>query len=235
MLAALARSHKGGLGRLPETTEIYLKDANFSGYTPEFIAKEMFERGVFSFIPYLMLEMYSGEAYKKLHISSQTRLIADMGIKSSGLENMTKTVEASLSKARNIISKIMNHPEDIRGTTAEILQNIASGNAASKQEGCMCLLTAANFSCIYPDRGCCVGCGYEIYTKAILQSLIREYRRLIEKKKNSSDEESARCSKILKSAIMPAIIEIIVSIRNISPDCDIFPMLEKLKGGDLHV
>jgi hypothetical protein len=231
MLAALARSHKGGLGRLPETTEIYLKDANFSGYTPEFIAKEMFERGVFSFIPYLMLEMYSGEAYKKLHVSSQTSLIADMGIKPSGLENMTKTVEASLFKARNIISKIMNHPEDIRGTTAEILQNIASGNAASKQEGCMCLLTAANFSCIYPDRESCVGCGYEIYTKAILQSLIREYKRLIEKKKNSSDEESTRCSKILKSAIMPAIIEIIISIRNLNPDYDISPMLEKMKGG----
>jgi hypothetical protein len=41
MLAALARSHKSGFGTLPETTDIYLKDAKFSGYRPEFIAREM--------------------------------------------------------------------------------------------------------------------------------------------------------------------------------------------------
>ena len=57
MLAALARSHKGGIGSLAKTTEIYLKDANFSGYSPEFIIREMFERGVFSFIPAILLEI----------------------------------------------------------------------------------------------------------------------------------------------------------------------------------
>jgi hypothetical protein len=31
MLAALARSHKGSVGNLAKTTEIYLKDAQFSG------------------------------------------------------------------------------------------------------------------------------------------------------------------------------------------------------------
>ena len=54
MLASLARSHKSGIGNLSEITEIYLKDAKFTGYTPEFIIREMFERGVFSFIPCIM-------------------------------------------------------------------------------------------------------------------------------------------------------------------------------------
>ena len=58
MLAALARSHKGGIGSLPEITDIYLKDASFSGYRPEFILREMFERGIFGFIPAIMLERY---------------------------------------------------------------------------------------------------------------------------------------------------------------------------------
>ncbi len=38
MVAALARSHKGGLATLPDITDIYLRDAAFSGYKPEFIA-----------------------------------------------------------------------------------------------------------------------------------------------------------------------------------------------------
>lgn len=56
MLAALARSHKGGIGTLPEITDLYLKDAAFSGYSPEFILMEMFERGILGFIPAMMLE-----------------------------------------------------------------------------------------------------------------------------------------------------------------------------------
>ena len=82
MLAAIARSHKGGFGALPKTTEVYLKDARFSGYKPEFIAKEMFERGVFSFIPALMMEMYAEDNYTNLPISVQTKLISEIGIKS---------------------------------------------------------------------------------------------------------------------------------------------------------
>lgn len=44
MMAALARSHKGGIGTLPNTTDIYLKDAAFSGYSPEFIAGNRYLR-----------------------------------------------------------------------------------------------------------------------------------------------------------------------------------------------
>lgn len=61
MMAALARSHKGGIGTLPEITDVYLKDANFTGYSPEFILREMFERGIFGFIPAILLEMYQGK------------------------------------------------------------------------------------------------------------------------------------------------------------------------------
>lgn len=46
-LAALARSHKGSYGKLAETTFQYLKDAKFNHLTPEFVAFELLERGVF--------------------------------------------------------------------------------------------------------------------------------------------------------------------------------------------
>lgn len=226
MLAALARSHKGHLGSLPTTTDIYLRDASFSGYRPEFIAREMFERGVFSFIPTLMLEMYAQQDYRKLSPSTQTKLISEIGIAAYGLENMTKTVETSLVKARRAIGEIMKRPESIRGTVADILQNIAAGNAPGKQEGCLCLMMAAGFACADVERNCCIGCGYEIYTRTILYQLTKEYTRLLELKKTSDKAEAGRCTKILKDAVMPAIAEMLASIKRLYPESDLSAMLK---------
>lgn len=226
MLAALARSHKGHLGSLPTTTDIYLRDANFSGYRPEFIAREMFERGVFSFIPALMLEMYAQQDYRKLSPSAQTELISEIGVAAYGLENMTKAVETSLVKARSAIAEIMRRPESIRGTVADILQNIAAGNAPGKQEGCLCLMMAAGFACTDVERNCCLGCGYEIYTKTILYQLTKEYARLLELKKAADNTEAERCTKILKEAVMPAVAEMITSIKKLYPESDLSAMLK---------
>ncbi len=44
MLAALARSHKGSYGEFAKTTSVYLRDAKMSGFSPEFVARELFER-----------------------------------------------------------------------------------------------------------------------------------------------------------------------------------------------
>lgn len=231
MLAALARSHKGGFGSLPETTDIYLRDAKFSGYRPDFIAREMFERGVFSFIPALMMEMYTQGSYTDLPVSAQTKFLAEIGIKASGLDGLTKTVDMALIKARTAIAAIMKHPEDIRGSVSDILQNIASGNAPGRQDGFLCLMTAAGFGCADSGRSSCIGCGYEIYTKTIIHSLSKEYARLVSLKKQSSVEESVRCTKILKEAIMPAITEIFAAIKRMYPDADIKNLINATEMG----
>jgi len=231
MLAALARSHKGGFGSLPKTTDIYLKDAKFSGYRPEFIAREMFERGVFSFIPSLMMEMYANEAYTELPVSVQTKVLAEIGVEASGLEGLAKSVEYSLIKARHAVTEIMKRPEDIRGSISDILQNIASGNAPGKQEGFLCLMTASGFTCADTRRSCCIGCGYEIYTKTILHSLSKEYARLRAVKNNADPAEAVRCTKILKEAVMPAIAEIFLSMKQMYPDVDIKAMANVTRMG----
>jgi len=230
MLAALARSHKGGFGSLPETTDIYLRDANFSGYRPDFIASQMFERGVFGFIPALMMEMYANNEYTGLPVQIQTELIAEIGINSSNLEGLTKMVENALCKARKSIAEIMKHSEDMRGSIFDILQNIASGNAPGKQEGFLCLMTASGFSCVDAKRDSCIGCGYEIYTKTILHCLSREYSRLVSARKSSPLAEE-RYAKILKEAVMPAITEIFASMKRLYPDLDVEPMINTLKKG----
>ena len=231
MLAALARSHKGGIGSLPKATDIYLRDAKFSGYRPEFIAREMFERGVFSFIPSLMLEMYASETYTELPITIQTKLLAEIGIEASGLEGLAKSVEYSLIKAQQAIAEIMERPENIRGSISDILQNIASGNAPGKQDGFLCLMTASGFTCTAPLRSCCIGCGYEIYTKTILHNLAKEYARLMKSKKNADSAEAARCTKILKEAVMPAIDEIFTCMKHMYSDVDVKAMANVVEMG----
>jgi len=231
MLAALARSHKGGYGALPQTTEIYLRDARFSGYSPEFIAREMFERGVFSFIPALLLDMYEGRHYEKLPVSIQTKLMAEIGISSSGLEGLASSVQHALAKARAAIAEIMGNPLYMRNSVEVILQNIASGNAPGRQDGFLCLMTAAGFGCPNPDRSCCIGCGYEIYTKTILRLLISECSRLLEKKKAVGKTEAARCESLLKKAVLPAISEILTSAERFCPDADMKPLLAEVERG----
>jgi len=231
MLAALARSHKGGYGALPRTTEIYLRDARFSGYSPEFVAREMFERGVFSFIPALLLDMYEGNRYAKLPASAQTQLMAEIGIGATGLEGLAFTVQRAFEKARRAVAEIMERPIEMRESVENILQNIASGNAPGRQDGFLCLMTAAGLACTDSDRSSCIGCGSEIYTKTILRLLISEYSRLLQKKKISEKPESDRCDSIIKKAVLPAISEILSSAERLCRGADIAPLLKELERG----
>ena len=231
MLAALARSHKAGYGALPQTTEIYLRDARFSGYSPDFIAREMFERGVFSFIPALLLDMYKGGQYKKLPVHIQTKLIAEIGIAPAGLEELTSTVQSTHIKAQRAVAEIMERHAEMRESVENILQNIASGNAPGRQDGFLCLMTAAGFKCADPDRSCCIGCGFEIYTKTILRLLTTEYSRLLEKKKTADKAESVRYGEILKKAVMPAIAEILSSAERLYPNADMKSLVSEIEKG----
>lgn len=225
MLAALARSHKGGIGTLPEMTDIYLKDAAFSGYRPEFILCEMFERGIFGFIPAMMLERYAGEGYRKLDVSSQTELIRIVGFNALQIEEVALLVETALEKSREIAAAI---PEEGLGTA---LQGIASGAAASKQKETLCLRSAAGLPCADPLRGACIGCGYEVYTKAAFHLLMKEYVRISELKRNAGGAEKARLKNLLVRGIMPAVGEMITSLPMLYPGAETESLLGMMERG----
>jgi hypothetical protein len=94
-------------------------------------------------------------------------------------------------------------------------------------------MIAAGFGCKDPDRSCCIGCGFEIYTKTILRLLMTEYSRLLTKKKTSGKAETVRCEAILKKAVLPAIAEMLSSSRHLYPDSDMKTLLDELERG-LH-
>ena len=218
MLAALARSHKGGLGTLGQTTDIYLRDACFTGYSPEFIVKEMFERGVLSFIPVILLEMYSGDQYRKLPVHAQTSLITELGLAAQDIEQIAVITEHALGRSREAIRHIFDGIDKIPANIFGVLQNIASGNAPSRQKEWLCLMTASGRSCPFPERVCCLGCGYEIFTKSAMHSLMKEYVRISYLRSKASVSEQLRYSLILKTAILPAVAEIIESAQILGND-----------------
>lgn len=230
MLAALARSHKGGIGRLPEMTDIYLKDANFSGYSPEFILREMFERGIFGFIPALLLEMYEGKDYLRLGVAGQTKLIRAIGLDACQLEEITAMVTESFHRASGIVHGLIRDQCGDKGQMGTTLQRIASGAAPAKQSECLCLRSAAGFPCATPDRTGCMGCGYEIYTKSAVHLLIKEYVRL-NRQLADNQPDSERIGRILEKGVLPALTEILSSIQMLYPDAEMEPILEIVERG----
>jgi hypothetical protein len=225
MLAALARSHKGGISSIPEMTDIYLKDATFSGYRPEFILREMFERGIFGFIPAMMLERYAGDGYRTLDVSRQTDLIRSIGLDALQIEEVTLLVETALEKARAVVTAI---PEEGLGTA---LQRIANGASASRQEETLCLRVAVGLSCVDPLRGGCIGCGYEIYTKAAFHLLMKEYVRISRLKKEAQGIEKSRLRNLLLQGILLAVREMVVSLPLLYPGAETGILLEMMERG----
>lgn len=224
MVAALARSHKGGLATLPDVTDIYLRDAAFSGYKPEFIAREMFERGVFGFVPHLLLEAYAGKDYTGLSITEQTQMIRNVGIRPSGIEGLVRACEASLAHAREAVGEILSADTDI----PSLIQEIASGKAVGKQEGCLCAMVGGGYPCAYPERAACIGCKYEIHTKSILHQLSSEYSRM---RGLMDGHDGWRYREIVRKTILPVIGEYLACMRGSIPEADMVGMSEIMEGG----
>lgn len=225
MLAALARNHKGSIASLPKTTEIYLRDAKFSGYSPEFIAKEMFERGVLGFVPYLLLKMLKGEAYSELPIHEQTLLIKELGLSPLVIERIVESHRKSMAAAHQIVKDLFT--DNVGAEKA--LQKIASGTAVGKQEGFLCVLTAADMTCKCPERENCIGCRYEIYTQSVVHLLTREYSRMNGMKNNSPDGWKYKA--LLLERIMPKLTEIVESVVRLYPEGGTDFIDEILNGG----
>ncbi len=231
MLAALARSHKGGIGSLPETTDVYLRDEVFSGYKSEFILREMFERGIFGFIPVLLLKSYDEQKFLELGVPGQTALIKELGLNANQLEDITGMVDRALVHVRECVGKIMSEGINSHDSVSLLLQRLVADGAPAKQPDFLCLRIASGDKCISSDRGTCIGCGYEVYTKAAFYTIVKEYRLLNKKRKNASKMEAFRYQQILKKAILPAVTEVLESMKKLYPQEDNGILLDILEGG----
>ena len=231
MLAALARSHKGGIGELADMTEVYLQDADFTGYKPDFILREMFERGIFGFIPALLLNEYCHEDYRKLGVSGQTKIIKMIGLSPMQLESIVSSIDRSMDRAEKAVGEILSMVDNSKEAVHKVLQNLCAGEIPAKQEEMLCLRFAAGLPCCHSDRGCCMGCGFEIYTKTAFHILMQEYVFLSKKRGMTDGMERARLSRIMSEGILPAVSQILASMEMLYPKAEMESMLKIMERG----
>ena len=211
-LAALARSHKGDFNEFAQTTTTYLKDAQLGQLKPEMVAKELFERGVLSMIPSMLLTIVTRGKYKELSPSQQTQMIKNLDLTPVEIE---KTLELSIKadsrsqQALKILVENKVEPEQL----LTICHRIGNGEAFSKQGESMCLLSALGKLCPYDDRQHCVGCQYELQTKSTLLLLIGEFNRLNKQySKLKNDLERGKVRAILEKQIKPCLTEMLQAL-----------------------
>lgn len=208
-LAALARSHKGDFNEFAQTTTTYLKDAQLGQLKPEMVAKELFERGVLSMIPSMLLTIVTRGKYKELSPSQQTKMIKSLDLTPVEIEKTLElSVRADLRSQQALKTLVENNVEPEQLLT--ICHRIGNGEAFSKQGESMCLLSALGKLCPYDDRQHCVGCQYELQTKSTLLLLIGEFNRLNKQySKLTNDLERGKVRAILEKQIKPCLTEML--------------------------
>ena len=211
-LAALARSHKGDFNEFAQTTTTYLKDAQLGQLKPEMVAKELFERGVLSMIPSMLLTIVTRGKYKKLSPSQQTQMIKSLDLTPIEIE---KTLELSIradSRSQQALKTLVENNVDPEQLLT-ICHRIGNGEAFSKQGESMCLLSALGKLCSYDDRQHCVGCQYELQTKSTLLLLIGEFNRLNKQYQKLKNElERGKVRAILEQQIKPCLTEMLQAL-----------------------
>lgn len=208
-LAALARSHKGDFNEFAQTTTTYLKDAQLGQLKPEMVAKELFERGVLSMIPSMLLTIVTRGKYKELSPSQQTQMIKSLDLTPVEIEKTLElSIRADLRSQQALKALVENNvaPEQL----LTICHRIGNGEAFSKQGESMCLLSALGKLCPYDDRQHCVGCKYELQTKSTLLLLIGEFNRLNKQYQKLKNElERGKVRAILEQQIKPCLTEML--------------------------
>ena len=211
-LAALARSHKGDFNEFAQTTTTYLKDAQLGQLKPEMVAKELFERGVLSMIPSMLLTIVTRGKYKELSPSQQTQMIKSLDLTPVEIE---KTLELSIradSRSQQALKTLVENNVDPEQLLT-ICHRIGNGEAFSKQGESMCLLSALGKLCPYDDRQHCVGCQYELQTKSTLLLLIGEFNRLNKQYQKLKNElERGKVRAILEQQIKPCLTEMLEAL-----------------------
>lgn len=214
MMSSLARSHKGSFGEFAATTMVYLKDAKLSGLTPEFVAKELFERGVLSFIPSMLLKMITQGEYNRLSVEKQTALHKTLHMSPMEVEKTVAITTRAKKMALSAATTILN--QNSQKSVLSALHTIGSGAAFSKQPEYMCLLTAFQKVCPYDDRRTCVGCSYEISTKSTIIHMVEEYNRLYSLFFKATDPyEKKKYQKIMTDVVLPALDETMECLKEL--------------------
>lgn len=219
MLASILRSHKVRYGDLSDITDVYLRDGDFSGMTPETVAAEMFERGIFGFIPCLLLSRYDS-TWHMFSLHDQTAMIHSLGLAPTAIEQLSAQLSQAHTAVRKVLSDGFRESNGDNMAATKILTRIIQEQAPGKTSWSMCLRSAVGLPCIAPEASTCLTCPYAIWTRVSIHVLLEEYERNIRLLKSAVFVEQIRLKKINDDFLLPALREILVSITGLAPNSD---------------
>ena len=170
MLAALARSHKHSYNHFAETTVAYLRDAKMNGHSVDFVAKELFERGVLSYFSSLLLRLLSQGKFDDLNFEQQTQAIKLLDLSVNEIDTIFCQLDTVKHQSFQLAKELCIDKEK----AIQTLHLIANGNSSSKQENVDCIMTALRKPCQYNQQNC-INCPFQLKTKSTLMNFIEEY------------------------------------------------------------
>ncbi|MET0018269.1 hypothetical protein [Oscillibacter sp.] len=217
LLAAFVRSHTGGIDKIPEVTSRYLK-AKMDGYSPDEIVKCLMERGVCSFVPYMLCAAIEGNSFKQKRITQQTLEMKAIALSPAQIESILNTDAELATICRERVQEIikLTSSQNVDEIAKRMLSNIIDGECYGKTEGIYCLSKACYMGCQQKQRESCIGCGYEMYIKSLLLELSIEITRqetLSASAKTTA--ERVKHTMILKGKLYPASHEILKTIKHV--------------------
>lgn len=208
-LASIMRSHKLSYGTPSLITDVYLRDANFAWQTPEYVAYQMFERGVCSFVVDVMLEKCYGKKYTKLSVGQKTQAITEFGLAPASAADVLRCIQIAQDRAAETVAEVCQDTT----TMNSALTMIASGRGHGKDQDVYCLCKASGQGCLHSDRLNCIGCRYEIKTKALLLRYAVIHQRLTSAE-GVSDAERLRRKYLYTNVTWPAMIELLSHLKH---------------------
>ena len=216
-LDTIMRSHKLSYGRPSESTAVYLKDAKFTGLTPEFIAYQMWDRGVCSFVIDTMMNKCYGVQYSRLTVGQQTAVIKSLGLTPANAASLLSCIHHVEDQACETVMAVCQDTT----TMKDALQAIALGHGLGKDPTTYCLLKAIGKHCAYRERASCLGCRMCISTIGFFSQLAINHQSLLLSASKASGLEKKRLEYLCRSTTYPAIAEILSHLRSEEVDCEI--------------
>ena len=165
-VASLMRNHVD-----TETIRVYLRDHTLTGESADTVLFFMMERGVFGFEPYQAIILAFPEAFRRLKLSEQNRVISMMGITPLQVEKLFSVTLAS----QKLEERFMAGDDEAALRILKAMFEISQNRGKAKEEGIHCMCRALGEACPRPQVASCVGeaCPEAIVTRYGYRPLIR--------------------------------------------------------------
>ena len=109
-------------------------------------------------------------------MKKQTEAIKALSMSPLEAEQAVGAMQSGIEQGTELARQI--YRSESKDDIVQILHRIGNDEAVSKQNECLCLMTAMGRICPHPERQGCVGCEYEIGTKSTMLLMASEVTRL---------------------------------------------------------